>query len=176
MSAHELRHGDCLDVLASLAPDSVDAVVTEPSAAQAGSVYNLRQRTHEGAFYADSGGASRFFYCAKASRAERDAGCEGFDKRPLLWSSGTENPGSFQSEGTEKAARNHHPTVKPLALMRWLVRLVTPPCGLVLDPFAGSGTTGVACVHESRQFLGIEREAEYVAIARARIQYVGGAA
>ena len=66
-------------------------------------------------------------------------------------------------------ARNHHPTVKPVALMRWLVRLVTPPGGLVLDPFAGSGTTGLACIKEQCRFLGIEREAEYVAIANARL-------
>ena len=65
--------------------------------------------------------------------------------------------------------RNHHPTVKPTELMRWLVRLVTPPVGLVLDPFTGSGSTGRAAVLEGARFIGIEREAEYVAIARARI-------
>jgi DNA modification methylase len=61
--------------------------------------------------------------------------------------------------------------VKPVALMRWLVRLVTPPDGLVLDPFTGSGTTGIAATLEGRRFLGIEREAEYVEIARARIAH-----
>jgi site-specific DNA-methyltransferase (adenine-specific) len=71
--------------------------------------------------------------------------------------------------GGRKMARNTHPTVKPLALMRWLVRLVTPPDGLVLDPFAGSGTTGLACLHEGFRFVGVEREAEYVEIARARL-------
>jgi site-specific DNA-methyltransferase (adenine-specific) len=90
----------------------------------------------------DSGGASRFFYVAKASRAERDAGC---------------------------GVKSTHPTVKPIALMRWLCRLVTPPGGLVLDPFAGSGSTGCAAVLEGFKFLGIEREAEYVEIARRRI-------
>ena len=67
------------------------------------------------------------------------------------------------------ALRNNHPTVKPVALMRWLVRLVTPAGGLVLDPFCGSGTTGVACVLEGRNFLGIEREEAYADIARRRI-------
>ena len=88
--------------------------------------------------HADSGGASRFFYCAKASKADRGAG-------------------------------NGHPTVKPVALMRWLVRLVTPPNGTVLDPFAGSGTTLVAAKAEGFNAIGIEREAEYVAIIKARV-------
>jgi len=64
---------------------------------------------------------------------------------------------------------NHHPTVKPVDLMRWLCRLVTPPGGLVLDPFAGSGTTGVACAAEGLQFLGMEREEQYVEIAMRRV-------
>jgi site-specific DNA-methyltransferase (adenine-specific) len=66
---------------------------------------------------------------------------------------------------------NHHPTVKPISLMRWLVRLVTPPGGIVLDPFAGSGTTGCAAALEGFQFIGIEREAEYVEIAERRIAH-----
>ena len=89
---------------------------------------------------ASYGAPSRFFYVAKASPKERDNG-----------------------------GPNPHPTVKPRALMRWLVRLVTPPRGLVLDPFAGSGTTGIACVDEELGFIGIEREPEYAEIALARI-------
>jgi site-specific DNA-methyltransferase (adenine-specific) len=69
-------------------------------------------------------------------------------------------------------ARNFHPTVKPVALMRYLVKLVTPIGGIVLDPFTGSGTTGMACRYEQRQFIGIEREAEYIQIAEARIASV----
>lgn len=121
--------------------------------------------------YGDAGGASRFFYCAKTSRAERNAGLDEFEKRPLNWSSGDQSPGTFQAEGTERAARNSHPTVKPINLMRWLVRLVTPPGGIVLDPFVGSGSTGCAAVLEGFDFVGIEREAEYVAIAEARIKW-----
>jgi len=94
---------------------------------------------------ASSGSASRFFYCAKASRSERNAGLEG---------------------------TNHHPTIKPIELMRYLVRLTkTPTGGVVLDPFTGSGTTGIACVLEGREFIGIEREAEYVEIAEKRIAH-----
>jgi DNA modification methylase len=88
--------------------------------------------------FGDIGGASRFFYCAKASKKDR-------------------------------GANNKHPTVKPIALMQWLVRLVTPPGGFVLDIFSGSGTTGVAAVREGFDFLGIERESEYVGYARERL-------
>ena len=76
-----------------------------------------------------------------------------------------------ETRETGVVIRNHHPTVKPVSVMRWLVRLVTPKNGVVLDPFAGSGTTGVACVHEGFDFIGIEREAEYAAIAEARINH-----
>jgi DNA modification methylase len=122
-------------------------------------------------FYADKGGASRFFYCAKASRSERNAGLEGMEESKMLWSSGTQNPGSFQSPNTHRAAQNHHPTVKPISLMRYLCRLVTPPKGTVLDPFMGSGTTGCAASLEGFEFIGIEREAEYMEIAERRIAY-----
>lgn len=120
----------------------------------------------------DSGSAARFFYCAKADREDREHGLHDHEKKPLLWSSGTQNPGSFQSPNTDRSARNHHPTVKPTDLMRWLVKLVTPPGGLVLDPFAGSGSTGRGALLERCEFVGIESEAEYVEIARARIAAV----
>ena len=90
-------------------------------------------------FHADSGSAARFFYCAKASKADREQG-------------------------------NGHPTVKPTELMRYLCRLVTPSGGVVLDPFMGSGSTGKAALLEGFGFIGIEREAEYLEIARGRIQ------
>jgi site-specific DNA-methyltransferase (adenine-specific) len=119
----------------------------------------------------DGGSAARFFYCAKASRTDRDEGVEGPEKPPL-WSSGTQSPGTFQSAGTKKSAKNNHPTVKPTELMRWLCRLVTPSGGLILDPFMGSGSTGKAALREGFRFLGIEKEAPYAEIARQRI---GGA-
>lgn len=122
-------------------------------------------------FQGDTGSAARFFYCAKASREDRNEGCEQMEKKPLLWSSGTQNPGSFQAEGTDRSSQNHHPTVKPTELMRWLVRLVTPAGGMVLDPFMGSGSTGKAAMLEGLRFTGIDLTAEYVAIARARIEF-----
>ena len=120
----------------------------------------------------DNGSAARFFYCAKASRKDRNEGCEALIEKALNWSSGTKNPGSFQSEGTKKAAKNNHPTVKPTELMRYLCRLVTPPGGVVLDPFMGSGSTGKAATIEGFDFIGIELEPEYFKIAQARIGFV----
>ena len=121
--------------------------------------------------FGDSGGASRFFYVAKASRSERNAGLEGFPEALPVAANGSPNAVGVTRGSLSKPRANHHPTVKPVAVMRWLVRLVTPPGGLVLDPFCGSGTTGVAAVREGFRFVGIEREAEYVEIARARVAH-----
>ena len=96
-------------------------------------------------------GTSRFFYTAKPSASERHAG--------------------IRAEG-ERA--NVHPTVKPIDLMRYLIRLITPPHGTVLDPFMGSGSTGCAAALEGVSFIGIEREPEYFAIAQQRVAYWGG--
>jgi len=123
------------------------------------------------AYGSHTGSAARFYYCAKASREDRNEGCEAFEKKPLNWSSGTQNPGSFQAEGTDKTSQNFHPTVKPTDLMAYLCRLVTPPRGIVLDPFMGSGSTGKACAREGFRFIGIEKEADYLAIAKARIEH-----
>lgn len=140
---------------------------TEPSA-MVRDVLHARDRV-PGAFHGDTGSAARFFYSAKATRSDRNSGCDAFEERALSWSSGEQSPGTFQAEGTHKAARNPHPTVKPTALMQWLARMVTPPGGMVLDPFMGSGSTGRACRREGFRFIGIERDPEYLAIARARI-------
>ena len=125
----------------------------------------------------------RFRYCAKASRSERNAGCEGMEERDCgavkeADSHADTRVGRVRSDGyvqhaSHPVAANHHPTVKPLALMRWLVKLVAQPGDVVLYPFIGSGTTGVACAMEGREFIGIEREAEYVEIARRRIEHAG---
>lgn len=121
--------------------------------------------------YDRGGGASRFFYCAKASRSERNYGLDEFEDKPLLWSSGSQNPGSFQSEGTIKSAKNNHPTVKPLKLMEYLIKLVMPPKdGLLLDPFAGSGTTILAAKRLGFESIGIEKSEEYCEIARKRLE------
>jgi site-specific DNA-methyltransferase (adenine-specific) len=147
--------------------------VGQPRSAAAGDGWGM---TATGAEYADSGGASRFFYVAKASAAERNAGLDGFPEKVTrdTYGDGLQGPRPHTADDYEwqrKGARNVHPTVKPIDLMRWLVRLVTPPGGLVIDPFAGSGTTGIACVLEGLNFIGIEREPEYADIARARIEW-----
>jgi DNA modification methylase len=121
----------------------------------------------------DVGGASRFYYVAKPSREERDMGCHDLTPRQRDESRKAGNPGGDNPRNRGLQPRgNFHPTVKPVELMRWLVRLVTPPDGVVLDPFMGSGTTGMACRYEHRRFIGIEREAEYIEIAERRIAAV----
>jgi site-specific DNA-methyltransferase (adenine-specific) len=284
----------CLDeeaaaVLDAQSGQSVSRLGTPRASSAPGNGYGM---THTGAEYSDSGGASRFFYCAKASRSEREAGldcheivsvcCDSWEEEgrqvqlrvdtavfpprvtaasttresdATAWSTflfGSPTTGLFRldtksiiatmtssttesrtlslllrsltsagiavvsgegpsggslaggagnsipsltitseksgytlgvgpvplatrltiSASAERVAS--HPTVKPVALMRWLVRLVTPPDGVALDPFMGSGTTGVACVREGRSFIGIEREPEYHAIAEARIAHARG--
>lgn len=118
----------------------------------------------------DSGGASRFFYVAKASKRERNAGLEGI---PLK-----DGPGSKRSspaEGQESALgaprANHHPTVKPIKLMEYLCKLITPPGGVILDPFLGSGSTLAGAARLGFRGIGIERESEYLEIARKRIEH-----
>jgi site-specific DNA-methyltransferase (adenine-specific) len=122
----------------------------------------------------DNGGsAARFFYCAKASKRDREEGLE--DAEPVRSSDRVADdlPGGDNPRNRSNHARvNHHPTVKPTDLMRYLCRLVTPPGGVVLDPFMGSGSTGKAAILEGFRFVGIEREAEYHAIAEARIRHV----
>jgi DNA modification methylase len=126
----------------------------------------------------DVGGASRFFYVAKPSRAERDMGTAHLRLRSAGEMTGGRAEGSAglrsprAGAGRTSGGGNFHPTVKPIELMQWLIRLVTPPGGTVLDPFTGSGTTGMAARLEGRPFIGIEREADYVELAKARIHAI----
>ena len=134
--------------------------------------------------FGDSGSAARFFYCAKASKRDRNEGLDGFTGKEI----GAKGNGLARKcatcsasviDGCECVDRtfinptraNHHPTVKPTSLMRYLCRLVTPPNGIVLDPFMGSGSTGKACAYEGFDFIGIDQSAEYVEIAKARIEW-----
>lgn len=125
-------------------------------------------------FHGDTGSAARFFYAAKADRADREEGCEHLPMRSAgeatggreEGSAGLNSPRAGASRG--KGARNHHPTVKPTDLMRYLCRLVTPPGGHVIDPFCGSGSTLKAARLEGFRATGIELSPEYAAIAEAR--------
>ena len=127
--------------------------------------------------YNDKGGASRFFYVAKASQWERHYGLDNFEEKNSASSEFRPNhlEKSLNGEsgnpyGRWKPLKNIHPTVKPIKLMQYLVRMITPPNGIVLDPYAGSGTTGIACKIDDFQFVGIELSVEYTEIANARIQ------
>jgi site-specific DNA-methyltransferase (adenine-specific) len=142
-------------------------------------------------FKSEVGGASRFFYCAKASKSERNNGLSqefGDRKTPMSgrgqgglkckicnkWkNSGSpcvcKNPDFEEVKFESKPNFNGHPTVKPIKLMQYLVKMITPPNGIVLDPFCGSGTTGVACKIDGFEFVGLEQDLEYYKIAEARI-------
>jgi site-specific DNA-methyltransferase (adenine-specific) len=133
-----------------------------------GKSYGSDAPTHK----TDSGSAARFFYSAKASRKEREIGCEGMDQVRRGAMVGNVNDGDFltgSGNPRRSTGGNHHPTVKPLALMHYLCRLVTPPNGLILDPFMGSGTTLIAAEQEGFRATGIEMNEEYCEIARKRI-------
>jgi DNA modification methylase len=128
--------------------------------------------------HGDSGGASRFFYCAKASRRDRNEGLEDAPKKHVRRDDGQPygmNTNTHRPDGSERKEipprANHHPTVKNTDLMRWLIRLITPPGGTVLDCFMGSGSTGKAAVLEGMKFIGIERELAYFKIAQKRIRH-----
>jgi DNA modification methylase len=139
--------------------------------------------------YGDEGGASIFFptfpieaapgfcYAPRVSRREREAGCTHLPKRTAGESTGGRKEGSKglssprAGSGRTEGAHNYHPTVKPDRFLRWLVRLVSFPGATVLDIFMGSGSTGIACVHENRNFIGFERDAGYLDVACARIDH-----
>ena len=129
--------------------------------------------------YGDYGSASRYFYCAKTSKAERNQGLNNFPIKQTQGGGG--GIGDYKDDvnsasgkfGSEKApSKNVHPTVKPIKLMKYLCRLITPKGGTVLDPFMGSGSTGMAAKEENFDFVGIEKEEEYFNIASARIESV----
>ena len=122
------------------------------------------------------GGSAKYFYCPKASKADRNEGVTGPEATPGEATGGREEGSDGLNSpragaGRTSGGKNIHPTVKPTALMRWLCRLVTPPGGLVLDLFAGSGSTGKAAVLEGFSFIGFEMDPEYSRIANERIMF-----
>lgn len=126
--------------------------------------------------YGDEGSAARFFYCAKATQEDREEGISGTKKLFGMSGAAAAARGERYDNGDGGVNRttlrhNIHPTVKPTELMRWLCRLVTPPGGIVLDPFMGSGSTGKAAMLEGFNFIGIDLSTEYIEIARARIEF-----
>lgn len=119
---------------------------------------------------------SRYFYCAKTSKAERNQGLDNFTKKNKVFNGQSPNASKdmkgVEQKFTTKPSANIHPTVKPIKLMKYLCRLITPKGGTVLDPFMGSGSTGMAAKEENFDFVGIEKEEEYFNIASARIESV----
>jgi site-specific DNA-methyltransferase (adenine-specific) len=133
----------------------------------------MRRKDDQERGHADAGGASRFFYVAKANKRDKDEGLDDLPERSAGEKTDREegSAGITPFAGSRGPSKNSHPTVKPTALMSYLCRLVTPPGGVVLDPFMGSGSTGKAAILEGFSFIGIERESEYVEIARARLAH-----
>lgn len=127
-------------------------------------------------YFGDSGSASRYFYCAKASKRDRDEGLDNQQEQKV--NDGRQTPIDNAFQRGETLRRNVHPTVKPTLLMQYLVRLVTPNNGIILDPFNGSGSTGKAVMYENKErnknykYIGIELTEEYLPISKARIEYV----
>lgn len=125
----------------------------------------------------ESKSAARFFYCAKVTKTERDEGLERFTPVSASDMTGGRKEGSAglndprAGAGRTSGARNNHPTVKPISLMKYLVRLVTPPGGTVIDPWMGSGSTGRAAIEEGFSFIGIEKDPDSVTISAARIAF-----
>jgi hypothetical protein len=154
-----------------------------------GSALNMMGQDYEAGDpgYGDSGNASRFFksiiYQAKASKSERNKGCEGLEEKSGAEKTGRK-PGSPGLVGNKELGydanpyangtpgKNHHPTVKPIALMEYLIKMITPKGGIVLDPFAGSGSTLVAAKKNGYQYIGIELTEEYIPIIEARLSAV----
>lgn len=164
--------GDCLNRLKEL-PDN--SVVCKWSTG----ALNIDAGRITGNYGGDSGGASRFFYVAKASKRERNAGLEGMPERVrnITEGHGRGSINTSKGDGTgireNKPCANVHPTVKPVRLMQYLCKLITPPGGTILDPFMGSGSTGVAAKSLGFEFIGIEMNPEYVEIAEKRIAHHG---
>jgi len=150
------------------------------------SVFGAGYKSGAEPYVGDSGSKSRYFdidvwaekhgllQFPKASKRERNEGCEGLEEKRKCYmakANGTGEP-SMQTDNFTSFQKNHHPTVKPVHLMSWLVRLVSKEGDTVLDPFAGSFTTGVACEMLNRNFIGIEQNEEYCQIGRARIEHI----
>jgi len=130
----------------------------------------LSKRIYNGVALQESeGSASRFFYCAKASKSDRNEGCEDLEEKQYSCDGrNKEIENAFQRN--KSVSNNHHPTVKSTKLMKYFCKLITPPKGIILDPFMGSGSTGKAAVIEGFDFIGIELDAEYFEIAKRRIE------
>ena len=170
---------DGSDVVQEIFPQTSKSVSTKRTRKTIGSFGMPNDTTPE---YDDEGTAARYFYCPKTSAEERNRGLESFTAKPMAWGNQAKaelKRGNLDFKGNQGDGSKHnkvamrlntHPTVKPQELMKYLCRLVTPKGGVVLDPFMGSGSTGMAAKDEGFDFIGIEKEQEYFEIAEARIK------
>lgn len=149
-----------------------------PAAARTGRIPKAKEGLITTRNVGDSGGASRFFYCAKVGKKERNAGLDNFEEKEVCYGYKTDSESVKNRDkkgdiglNKVKIRKNTHPTVKPIKLMTYLTKLITPPNGKVLDPFMGSGSTGMACAMEGFDFVGIDMDEEYVEISKARIEW-----
>ena len=170
---------DGSDVVQEIFPQTSKSVSTKRTRKTVGMFGMPNDATPE---YDDEGTAARYFYCPKTSAEERNRGLESFTAKPMAWGNQAKaelKRGNLDFKGNQGDGSKHnkvamrlntHPTVKPQELMKYLCRLVTPKGGVVLDPFMGSGSTGMAAKDEGFDFIGIEKEKEYFEIAEARIK------
>ena len=164
---------DGSDVVQDIFPQTSKSVSTKRTRKTIGSFGMPNDTTPE---YDDEGTAARYFYCPKTSAEERNRGLDSFTTKKMGMSGGAQSKGEGYDKGQGIGLnrvierKNTHPTVKPHELMKYLCRLVTPKGGVVLDPFMGSGSTGMAAKDEGFDFIGIEKEQEYFEIAEARIK------
>jgi len=174
---------DCGEVRGMFPITGGGGASTMPNDVKPGFLHGLKGHNKKGRV-TEPGSASRFFfnfkfdeddrrfiYCPKASKKDRDEGLEGFETKSVARMGHGNNEPDGKTQDFISMAKNSHPTVKATELMRWLCRLITPPGGIVLDPFMGSGSTGKACALEGFSFIGIELDKEYLEIARARIEF-----
>jgi len=174
----EIEDWDCVEDCPIRILDEQSGITKSGKVKEDKSSYNghsntsfLRGNSNSQNQHGDKGGASRFFYCAKASKSERNKGLDDFEEKESGGMRGTIDKTLLTGSGNERnnMSKNFHPTVKPIKLMQYLIRMVTPPNGIVLDPFVGSGTTGIACKLEGFNFVGMEQDPEYAKIAEGRI-------
>ncbi len=171
---------DCSDEVVRLFPKNAGAVapVMKGYSGKSKGIYgDYASKGDDGAsFLNDSGSAARFFYCAKISKRDREEGCYDLLTKKCQEQGCRDNESIHLNPragaGRLSSLHNHHPTVKPTNLMKYLCKLITPPNGIVLDPYMGSGSTGKAAILEGFRFIGIEIDEQYIEIARKRIEYV----
>lgn len=144
---------------------------------KSGGIWSPSTGKPAGPTHADSGSAARFFFCAKPSAKEKEAGLDDFEAESMGFSNGAQTQGEGYNKGQDIdlnrviKRKNIHPTIKPITLMRYLCRLITPPNGIVLDPFMGSASTGCGALEEGFRFIGIEKDEKYFSIAAARVKH-----